>query len=294
MEASRAFRVMVGVVALGLLAGCASTTGTSNAGQGGGDQGTASAQSVVTGTAGTTPHATAGGGSTSAATRTSAPEATTSTTAVSNGATKPSTSSSYAGPLTACGSSVPDNTPVPGSTLPRTTGQDVQCLVDPLDAVKTTDPTTTVRFSRMADPSTASRGLRSWILSPYTPNLAAFDQAAYGVHGDLGPSLLVAVATPTKLNGIGAHYPDFVGGVLRAAGASDLYSPATTGVHASTYGLVITCGHETLHGRTVCVWMGTQPDMPKMPLVGVLVILAIVPTAKAEAEAEAVFAAIAP
>ena len=59
--------------------------------------------------------------------------------------------------------------------------------------------------------------LRSWILSPYAPDLATFDQAAYGVHGDKGPSMLVAVATPKRVDGVSARYPDFVRPVCEAA-----------------------------------------------------------------------------
>lgn len=194
-------------------------------------------------------------------------------------------------PLAACTSGGADPTPVSGSTLPRRAETDVQCLVDPLTATKPGSAKTVV-FSRMADPSTASRGLRSWILSPYTPDLATFDQTGYGVHGDTGPSMLVAIATPKRVDGVSAKYPDFVGGILRAAGATDLYSPPSVGEHAAGYGLVITCGHETLHGRTVCVWMGTTPGIAHYPFIGTLVILSTVPTQQAETVAEGVLRSI--
>jgi hypothetical protein len=105
----------------------------------------------------------------------------------------------------------------------------------------------------------------------------------------------VAIASPKQLNGVTSKYPDFIGGIMAAAGAdNDLYTPPQLGAHLAGYGTVMDCGHDTLHGRTVCAWMGTTPGIAHYPFLGVLVILSTVPNDKAEVVAEYVASAMTP
>jgi hypothetical protein len=181
------------------------------------------------------------------------------------------------------------------ASFPTTGSNDIQRLVEPLYAVEADNVNLQLGFQRELDPSTTAHALRTWVLSPFAPDLIDFDQTAYGLHGEVKPYMDVAIASPKIVNGVSQKYPDFIGGIMAAAGATeDLYTPPTYGAHLAGYGVTIDCAHETLKGRTVCAWMGTTPGGGHVPFVGVLVILSTVPTDKAEVVAEYVASAMTP
>jgi hypothetical protein len=240
------------------LAGCTSSKATAGAGTGAG--------STATSAAGPSPSQPADSGAASGpATQDSAGQGTTTPATTSKPKAKPTTTT----------------VALPAS-LPTTGQNDVQRLVEPMHAVEASDMTRPLDFQRELDPSTTANALRAWVLNPFAPDLIDYDQTSYGLHGEIKPYMDVAIASPKIVDGVSKQYPDFIGGIMAAAGATaDLYTPPTYSGHLSGYGLTIDCAHETLKGRTVCAWMGSTPGGGHVPFVGVLVILSTVPTDKA-------------
>lgn len=226
-----------------------------------------------------------GAGAVSSATGAPAPSASgpTASDAGQGSATQDSTTTTAPAtkPKTAPKTSAP---PLLPASFPTTGSNDVQTLLDPLTALEASDVNTPIRFQRELDPSTTWNALRTWVLAPYSPDLIDYDQTAYGLHGETRPYMDVAIASPKIVPS--NHYPDFIGGIMAAAGATeDLYTPPSYNSHLAGYSVTIDCAHETLKGRTVCVWAGATPGGGHVPFVGVVVILSTVPTDKAAAVA---------
>lgn len=235
---------------------------------------TGCASSKGTDAAGTGPGQGAGAASTSAA----APSASGSgTPSATQGPTTGQSSAAAPKPKTSATTSAA----LPAS-LPTTGPNDIQRFPDPMAAVEASNMSQPLEFQRELDTSTTWHALRTWVVNPFGPDLIDYDQTGYGLHGETKPYMDVAIASPKIVDGVGQKYPDFVGGIMAAAGATaDLYTPPTYSSHLAGYGLTIDCAHETLKGRTVCVWTGSTPGGGHVPFVGVLVILSTVPTDKA-------------
>lgn len=261
------------------LAGCTSAKGTGGAqdagsGAGGGTVGTSATAAPSQPAASPAGPATAA--QTTAAQHTAAPGQ--KTTTAGHPTTKPK--------------AAPTTVALPAA-LPTTGPNDIQTLPDPLTAVEASDVTAVLRFQRELDPSSTASALRVWVLNPFAPDLIDYDQTAYGLHGEIKPYMDVAIGSPKIVPS--GQYPDFIGGIMAAAGATaNLYTPPSYSTLLSGYSVTIDCANETLHGRTVCAWSGETPGGGHVHFVGVLVVLSTVPTDKAEKIAEYVLDGLLP
>lgn len=258
----------LGTLAVTTLLGAAALAGcTSSKGSGG-------AQSAGSGAGGTTASAPAPSPSQSAASPTDQGTAGQGSNSQGQGTKTSAHPTTASKPKTA-----PTSVALPAS-FPTTGPNDIQVLREPMHAVEASNMNQPLDFQRELDPSTTANALRTWVLNPFSPDLIDYDQTAYGLHGEIKPYMDVAIGSPKIVPS--GNYPDFIGGIMAAAGATeDLYTPPSYSSHLSGYSLTIDCAHETLKGRTVCVWSGATPGGGHVPFVGVLVILSTVPTSQA-------------
>jgi hypothetical protein len=173
--------------------------------------------------------------------------------------------------------------------LPPSTGDDVQCLVDPL-VPYTLDGTMPI-LHQVLEPTSASEALSSAVLKPFQDSLLTFAQAAYARPWAEQPDLLVAIATPKP----DQQHTDFVQGILASFGVTDIGTPVQPAKDPWSIPAGISCGHKLTQNSTVCAWVGMSPTRTSsapVPFVGVLMFNSTVPTNLAERSASAIFAAI--